>query len=181
MAKHCENYELCGHEKVPEMGSPFCMTCGSWFKVGGFGWDKLAFRDTQNVCVICMEFSGREIKFPACEHYFCVKCSKNILFWDETRYHLSPVPYGCPPCPNGCENPIKGRQCDCIENYGENVGESDNEATSIVEKWRREHPEQYKEWNDAEHISIEDSMTSTEDAYASGKCPLCRSKYTREH
>ena len=60
-----------------------------------FGWNELEFRDTQNDCVVCMECTGREMKFPACNHYFCVECSKKILFWDETRYHLSPVPYGC--------------------------------------------------------------------------------------
>ena len=89
----CHNFELCQNDKVTGIGSDFCMTCGSWFKVCGFGWDKLIFIDSTDECVVCMNLCDRKLMFPTnCGHSFCVECSKNILFWDETRYHLSPVP-----------------------------------------------------------------------------------------
>ena len=134
----CKNYELCQHILLPEHyenhGNYLCMTCGDWFKIGGFGWNELEFRVGEEECVVCNETSNKQLKFPAnCGHWFCLSCSRNILFWDETRYHLSPVPYGCPSCPNGCVNPEKGKQCYC-EEYDE-----------IQEEWEQEQPDKYKE------------------------------------
>ena len=84
-----------------------------------FGQKTLEFRDVTEPCVICFDTKHRELKFPAdCRHWFCISCSINIIFWDVTRYCLSPVPYGCPPCPNnGCKNPLRGLQCGCGEFY----------------------------------------------------------------
>jgi len=71
--KPCKNFELCGHT-IPSSNFPsddFCMGCGSWFRVGGFGWDALEFRDTAEDCAVCMETVGREVEFPTnCEGLF---------------------------------------------------------------------------------------------------------------
>ena len=129
-----------------------------------FNWGTLEFRENEE-CPVCLEHS-KQVKFPAkCGHWFCVTCSRNILFWDETRYHLSPVPYGCPPCPNGCVNPTRGKQCYC-ENYDE-----------ILERWEHEYPDNYNVWNEDERNSIGLSETTQGSVFASQKCPLCRKKY----
>ena len=162
----CSNYEFCEHDKVPGIGSDYCMTCGSWFKVSGFGWDKLSIVDSTDECAVCMNECGRKLMFPTkCGHSFCISCSRNILFWDETRYHLSPVPYGCPPCPNGCENPEMGKQCYC------------EEYDAIEDIWKQNHPEQYDRWNNEQNTSIDNSGNDV--TYGKATCPLCRKKYVR--
>jgi hypothetical protein len=162
----CVNYEFCEHDKVPGIGSDYCMVCGSWFKVCGFGWDKLTIVDSTDECAVCMNMCERKLMFPTkCGHSFCINCSRNILFWDETRYHLSRVPYGCPPCPNGCENPEKGKQCYC------------EEYDSIQEHWEQHNPDDFNIWNNAEKESINDS--SNDVTYGKCTCPLCRKKYVR--
>lgn len=160
----CKNYELCKHILSPDWFSMFgnyiCLSCDM------FGWKQLEFKESEEECVVCNENVNKQVKFPAnCGHWVCVGCSRNILFWDETRYHLSPIPFGCSPCPNGCINPVKGKQCYC-ENYDE-----------ILEQWEQEKPEQYKEYIDAENLSIELSETTAGSVFSSKKCPLCRKKY----
>jgi hypothetical protein len=160
----CKNYELCQHILPPDWfiwyGNYICLGCDM------FGWKELEFKESEEECVVCNETDNKHVKFPTnCGHWVCVYCSRNILFWDETRYHLSPVPFGCPPCPNGCINPVKGKQCYCLY-YDE-----------ILEQWEQEKPEQYKEYNDAENLSIELSETTTGSVFCSKKCPLCRKKY----
>jgi hypothetical protein len=162
----CNNYEFCEQYRVPEMGSEYCMTCGSWFKAGGFGWDKLTIVNSTNECAICMHECERKLMFPTkCGHSFCIDCSKKILFFDETRYHLSPVTYGCPPCPNGCVNPEKGKQCYC------------EEYDSIQETWEQSNPNEFNKWNNDQENSINNS--SNDVTYGKGVCPLCRTKYVR--
>jgi hypothetical protein len=162
----CGNYELCGNYKVPGIGSDYCMACGSWFKVSGFGWDKLIIVDSSDECTVCMNLCERKLMFPTnCGHSFCITCSRNILFWDEARYTLSPVPYGCPPCPNGCENPEKGKQCDC------------EEYDSVQEVWGQSNPTMINKWNDDQNRSLENS--SNDITYSKRTCPLCRKKYDR--
>ena len=160
----CKNYELCEHILSPDWfscnGNYICISCDM------FGWKELEFEENAEECVVCNETGNKQLKFPAnCGHWFCTPCSRNILFWDETRYHLSPVSFGCPPCPNGCINPIKGKQCYC-ENYDE-----------VLDRWEQEHPQQYKEYNDAENVSVELSETTKGSVFSSKKCPLCRKKY----
>ena len=175
----CKNYDVC-QGSVPldhyeHFGNYLCMTCGSWFKIGGFGWDELEFRDCpeNEECAVCSE-SNIQVKFPAnCGHWFCCECSRDILLWDETRYHLSPEPYGCPSCPNGCENPIRGRQCYCYEYFG------DDENPGVIQKWATEHPEEFEKYNDDESVSLELSETTPGSVFNSQKCPLCRKMYER--
>jgi hypothetical protein len=158
----CKNYELC-ESILPDWWfdcklTYLCTNCDM------FGWNVLEFKESEE-CVVCNEMN-KHVKFPAnCGHWFCVSCSRNILFQDETRYHLSRVPFGCPPCPNECINPVKGKQCYC-ENYDE-----------IIQRWEQENPVQYKEYNDAEILSVELSETTTGSVFFSKKCPLCRKKY----
>lgn len=168
----CKNYELCESILQPDhwkyYANYLCMSCGSWFKISGFGWNELEFKESDEECIVCNETGNKQVKFPAnCGHWFCISCSRNILFWDSSRYCLSPVPFGCPPCPNKCINPIKGKQCYC-EDYDE-----------ILDHWKEEYPDKYKEYNDAENLSIELSETTTGSVFGSKKCPLCRKKYER--
>lgn len=179
----CKNYELCNSIIPPDHGIHFdnylCMGCGDWFKVGGFGWNELEFFESDENCSVCLDNTNKKVKFPAnCGHSFCVNCSRDILFWDETRYHLSPVPYGCSSCPNGCDNPIKGIQCYCEEYYGDDT--YDEIPISIVAIWKRNNPSQYEEWNKKESESIDLSEDIPGSVYGSAKCPICRKKYVRE-
>jgi len=156
----CANAEFCNSQGF--MGDPkTCMGCGSWMKIGGKKWDVLEFRDTTSECSICFEATGREVKFPAesCQHWYCIRCSRKLLLWDETRHHLNRVPFGCPPCPNRCENPTRGRQCYC------------EEYDAIQENWERMRPEEFTAWNDAENNSMD---CCEEEVYGSRKCPVCR-------
>lgn len=166
----CKNYELCEHsvplDQYEMVANYFCMNCGSWFKLASFGWDKLDFKDCNEECVVCGENVNRKLKFPTnCGHWFCVPCSKQILFYDESRYTINPVLYGCPSCPNGCINPDKGKQCNCEEQW------------EIQEQWQKDFPEQFNNWNKAEQESIE--IGDPLSCYGKCICPLCRSKYER--
>jgi len=159
----CKNFEFCQNETILEIDSEFCMTCGSWFK-GGFGWDALTFIDVSDECIICMNLCKRKIMFPTkCGHSFCIPCSYNLLIEDKTKYHLSPVPYGCPPCPNGCDNPIEGTQCYC-EEY--------DDIINIY--WGIQKSEEFIRWANAETVSL------AQTTYGKGVCPLCRNKYVRD-
>lgn len=160
----CKNYELC--DAVLPMWWYDCKEKYLCTNCDVFNWNELEFRDTNEDCVVCYSNNSREMKFPAnCEHWFCVNCSKNILFWNETRYHLSPEPYGCPPCPNGCVNPKKGKQCYC------------EEYDTVQENWELNQPEQFEKWNDDEDESIDLSNQTYGSVYSSKTCPLCRKKY----
>ena len=167
----CKNYELCG-AVLPDWwydckAHYLCTNCDMLL-------DELEFRDCPDdeECVVCNE-KEKQVKFPAnCGHWFCCKCSSDILFWDETRYHLSPEPFGCPPCPNGCINPIRGKQCYCDEYFN---NEDDN--LGVIQIWENEHPEQFEEYNNTENESIELAETTPGSVFGSQKCPLCRKKY----
>lgn len=101
------------------------------------------------------------IQFPACTHLFCVPCTQKILFWDERFFHLSPEAYGCPPCPNGCQNPTRGRQCDC------------HAYEEILEDWRTRDALAWQRWNDDEQDAIDRGLMQ-KGVMASRRCPLCR-------
>lgn len=164
MVEHlCVNYELCEHTtpaNLLEIFERFCMTCGSWFTFG-FGWDALEFRDTTSECSICFKLTGREMKFPTnCGHWFCVECCRLLLFFDEERFHIDPVPYGCSPCVHTPS--CKSRPC-C---------EEDDE---IIAEWERTKALEFDKWV-ADENKAEDSMVA---AYGSKKCPLCRVEYDR--
>ena len=109
--------------------------------------------------------TAASVRFPQCKHRVCPTCFREIMFWDETRHHMSSVPFGCPPCPNGCSNPVKGKQCNC------------DEYSTVQEQWKLEHPARYAEWEVEEQRNIESPRDN--EAYASKKCPFCRATYDR--
>lgn len=163
----CLNYEFCGNNAIPEIGQEFCMTCGSWFKYG-FGWNKLTFVNTSDSCVICCSDISKQVLFPTgCGHMFCISCTKDLLYFDETRYHKSPVTYGCPPCPNGCQNPEIGKQCYCLE------------YDTVIDTWEQNDKQKWSRWDRDQERSIEDGMEQIQSSYGRKKCPLCRAVYTR--
>ena len=160
----CKNYELCQHNLSPDWfilyGNYLCPSCDGGSL--GFGWRELEFKESGDECVVCNETGNKQLKFPAnCGHWFCVSCSRKLLFWDESLYHLSPVVFGCPPCPNDCINPVKGKQCYCVI-YDE-----------ILERWKQENPDKFEEYYEAEILSIF-SPDTTGCVIGSRKCPLCR-------
>ena len=166
----CVNAGVCGSRKWTDEETEFnhgqdtCMTCGPWFKVAGFGWGTLDIDSTPMECSVCLH-TEPSVKLPQCTHRLCVQCFRDIMLWDECRSHLNPVTYGCPPCPQGCVNPNKGRQCYC------------DEYDPVRETWECTHPLEFKAYNDAENQSID---TPTDDTYGKAKCPFCRTVYNRK-
>ncbi len=152
----CKNYEFCGSNT--QLYDIFCdKICGRYDILPN---SILDIRNTESKCSICEKHTEREMKHPYCkiEHYFCVPCCRNILLWDETKYHLSPIPYGCPPCPNKHNNPTKGTQCYCCE------------YNDVQLLWESNNPYQYKKWYEAENNSIHNSKSINRN------CPLCKPK-----
>jgi hypothetical protein len=155
----CKNYEFCA-SVLPKWwfeckGCYICTSCD----MNGFG--EMEFITCTDECAVCMESHSKKVVFPAgCGHSFCINCSRQILLYDEARYHLSPVPYGCPSCPNGCKNPIKGEQCYC------------EEYDPVQEEWKENYPAQFKQWKDDENYSI--SNGENDIVFGQGQCPLCR-------
>lgn len=163
----CKNFKLCGAETVPNLGDglDLCTNCRV------FNWGELTFLEAgDQECPVCFSTTNTLLQFPAagCRHAFCTECSRHILFIDDSRYHLSPVPYGCPPCPNGCTNPTKGPQCCCDESY------------EVQDKWEAEHPDQFEEWSEAGCASYERGEPPGS-CYSTQQCPLCRRKYVSWH
>jgi len=155
----CPNVYFCECVDIPGY-LDYCMGCLS------HGWKSLSFRDTMEPCAVCLENKGREMRFPACNHWFCTDCSRNILLWDETRYHIDPVPFGCPPCNHAVNGAKSCNSRPCTEN-------DDN----IVDAWKDRYPENGEAWILAEDISVENSHsgnTCDSSAFSSKVCPLCR-------
>lgn len=108
------------------------------------------------------------MKFPAnCGHWICVDCMYDLVFRDESVYHLSPVPFGCLPCPNGCVNPKRGKQCYCKE-YDE-----------IRDLWEKDYPDEFEQYNDAENMSIDIGEIEPGSVFGSESCPLCQKTYEK--
>lgn len=137
----------------------------NWWCSTGHGWNKLEFRDTSEECVICYEMKGEEMKLPQCTHWLCIDCCRKFLLWDEVRYHVDPVPYGCPPCEHYSETTLSCKSRSCSE-----------EDDKIVDQWKLLNPSQYSKWNDDENYSIEHSDDPN---YGNKKCPLCRAEYKK--
>ena len=131
------------------------------------------FRDTNEACVVCFEEKGREMKFPSCTHWFCTDCMRKIILGkDEEEYILSPVPYGCPPCPNGCVNPERGRQCNCIEWDNE---DEDEGPLGPMFLWEQHNPNMFQRWCYHNTLSIRYGEGPTS-CYGTKMCPCCRSE-----
>ena len=159
----CKNYRLCNKLlQCPHRNNNnndynyLCYYCM------GIKWGELEFKINDEECIICKTICKTHVKFPYCTHWFCVICSNKILIWDSSLYHLSPVKFGCPPCPNACDNPERGKQCNC------------NEYQRIIDKWKRNNIDDYNQWRALEDESIELSETTEGSAFGSFTCPLCR-------
>lgn len=147
---NCVNYELC--ETGVSHNSSLCKNCQLWGKLQFIKTKRL-----QEKCMLCGEKSNNVIKFPYnCHHIFCVNCTRYILFCDEiSLFNVSPVPFGCPPCPNNCINPERGTQCQCVS------------YDKVIEDW----------WNQ----NIDKGEEFTFSCYLDGKtrvrtkinCPIC--------
>ena len=163
----CPNYILCKRitptcvMKISNLDR-YCSRCDGVFYKTPFHRTTLEFKppDPQEPCSVCMSSETTMMKFPikGCSHWFCVECSRNLIFWDESRTDIDARPYGCPPCPNGCDNPTVGRQCYC------------EEYDSVRASWGTRAPDQYRQWEEAESYSY----YHTETGFGTGKCPLCR-------
>ena len=115
-------------------------------------------------CAICFETRDKEMKFPACDHFFCVGCTRNLIQHDQQNYQINPALFGGPECPNGCENPPRmGRVCACEARW------------TLVDEWQEADPRNYKRWNDLEgHMMAHGDPLSS---FGSRTCPLCRAVY----
>lgn len=187
----CANIELCGIEEPCELmdtrtysSHDICRLCNSLFLYETCGnlqtrwymgvqpWQRLEFIDATEPCAVCLESKERAVKFPFCTHYFCTDCTFRILYGrSEEDYHLSPVPFGCPPCPNGCVNPVRGEQCGCLEYNNNDIDEG---PLGSVQQWEITNPVAYAAWYFSQEDSVESGMIG-----GSRKCPLCRAyKYS---
>lgn len=124
----CKNYELC--ETNTNSHNSLCKKCEIWGEI------PVISQKTKQHCYMCNEMVYKKLSFPNnCGHEYCVDCMRFILFCDETSIcNISPEPYGCPPCPNGCRNPARGNQCMC-QLY-------DN----VIEEWWNENKEKAEEF-----------------------------------
>lgn len=176
---HCQKCmysEMCGDEWYPldylAIKGGWCNNCD----IMRFH-NRIAFRDCPEgeECAVCYG-TDRQAKFTAdgCVHWFCISCARTLMYCDETRHHLDPRAFGCPPCPNGCDNPPCGKQCYC------------EEYEAVIEEWEHREPKQpfwgepddmrhvqYCLWNAMELESIE---AGEPEGSSRGKCvcPLCK-------
>lgn len=155
----CPNHLLCkqvGPSWYFHLHKGLCFGCRQAFDIA------LTFIDSPTTdCAVCMTTEHAQVYLPDCGHTLCVVCARDIIYWDETRYHLNPSEFGCPPCPNGCINPGRGKQCYC------------DEYDDVIEQWRIEYPEEFDEYAECEDESIQE-WNYPPSVYGTNKCPLCR-------
>ena len=153
----CHNFDICYGWITPnfDIHQGICMTCDMLL-------GRMSFRlpPPGEVCCVCMG-TERQARFKQCQHWCCGQCMRNIMFWDETRYHIDPCGFGCPPCPNGCENPARGEQCYC------------EEYDAVLDEWQRADPAQFQRFIHTENDSIAEGE-SPSSAFSSRRCPICR-------
>lgn len=107
----CKNYNLCGEVLVSSASKARCLCAGCYMD-----WGRgLEFREAPAECPVCFETKA-SMKFPgSCDHWFCCSCIHAVVYGLEIEPGVSPVLFGCQPCPNGCSNPDIGPQCNCEE------------------------------------------------------------------
>lgn len=163
----CPNFQVCGRQFPAWMGSSSGEHCMECFVLTHNTQLPPTFQvyPTNEQCIVCMDLTGKEVKFPWCNHRFCCKCTGELLFHDETKFETSPVKFGCPKCPMGCINPCVGRQCRCLE------------YLPVVQRWMEDSPDDWKDWISFEVCTAKVSkirVEQTGDSRGSGKCPVCR-------
>jgi len=155
----CKNFDLC-EALLPTWECKGCCRCTNCdIQFGNF---TIIFEEREDECGVCLETTMKQAKItPHCSHWFCVPCARKLVGCDPqwlAQYELSMVPYGCPPCPNGCANPVQGVQCYCEEYYAEG---------GIYEQWFKECPEDHRKHGDDEERTLKENRQPL-------KCPLCR-------
>lgn len=166
-AKKCKNYEFCKtiapeiYLLLSKITLGLCISCdfNSYNLKNWNGIFETKKYKKMKECPICMEKHRVMVIFPSCKtHLICKECIKTMFYKDSSKYSLNPVEYGCSECPNGCENPKIGYQCNC-EEYEE-----------IIDEWKKNFPLQYERWNE-EEIESENNGGYTGTL---GQCPICR-------
>lgn len=144
----CKNYELC--ETTTISHNSLCKNCMSWGELS------IETETTKHKCLLCEESVNTKIPFPSkCSHIYCIDCTRYLLFCDESSvFNISPIPYGCPPCPNGCRNPTEGNQCSCPE------------YDDVIEEWWKHNKDKAEEFI---YVCYVDGKNKTKEI----KCPLC--------
>lgn len=109
-------------------------------------------------CIFCKKDCYHQtILISECGHSFCVDCS--IYFYQDL--HLSPVYYGCPSCPNGCNNPKRGNQCDC------------DEYDAVKDNWLKTDPLQYHLWISKDTLYRYKNKYKDHTDFTAFRCPVC--------
>jgi hypothetical protein len=128
------------------------------------GFGEMSFRDCPEhvVCTICSS-TGRQMRFPStdCKHWFCVGCVKGMLGYEEQKVQPNPEQFGCPPCLNGCANPLVGKQCPCIRH------------ADAKHFWKEEDPDAYNAWARAEKVLAEQLENAHGYIFRKPSCPIC--------
>lgn len=151
--RQCVNFKLC--EGSAWLNTDLCVPCER------FEWGKLTIFESNQKCTRCHNLATMEVVFPThCDHSICLSCFKFIMYWDEANYHVSEETFDCPPCPNGCRNPVVGPQCWCLE-YDE-----------VKDKWRTDFPNKSKQHSYHENHLIETIP------YPTKQCPTCHKEYS---
>ena len=155
-SKQCVNYIFC---KGVSFADDLCLLCG-FVGEDNEAWGKLEFIETNEDCSVCYN-KGIQVKFPTnCGHSFCIKCSQNLLYYQDDNFDICPIAYGCPPCKH--EKSCKKRPCS-------------KEDELILDEWEEKDYNSFIAWNyDEFNYSNDDN-----DFYLSKKCPLCRKKYIK--
>ena len=165
MSVKCINYIFCKGIAFPGMGEDTCLLCGEWY-AHGEGWGKLEFIETNDECAVCYK-KGLQVKFPTkCGHSFCIRCSINLLYWEEDHFNICPISYGCPPCKHYMKDTIrscKKRPC-CDEDQ------------EVLDMWEAIDYDNFIKWNNDEFNYINTDY----DYLTTKKCPICRSFYVRK-
>lgn len=163
--KKCKNYELCLTHVPVGCCEDYCLDCGAWFPFGE-GWDQLQIQAMSRECPVCLEECDTHVLMPTqCGHSLCVTCARYILKPNLKLYGLNIEDFGCPPCPNGCQNPTRGAQCTCPE------------YKDIKITWGSRNSLAYKSWLECQSESI---AIGDEHRVQGGKrCPLCRKEWVR--
>jgi len=90
-------------------------------------------------CNLCLSSAiHNEIYLGDCGHSYCIPCYDKLFGYKKVE--ISAVFYGCSSCPNHCLNPIKGRQCTCVE------------YSKCIEEWSKKKPYEYNQWKAKENM-----------------------------
>jgi hypothetical protein len=163
----CKNYELC-RCMLDEVNSTnlFCINCRV------FKLQYLQFKTDEKECELCDSITKIKVKFPAvnCLHWFCIKCSQNILFMENNKYYISPVDYNCSPCPNCIRKKKQFKECNC-DIWAASDNNIDN---SIFDIWKKTDNLNYNKWLFANTLKANGELESYKSIYEEAKCPICK-------